>query len=187
MNLDIIKSTLNQDKVVYWQDCLPNTPNWGDFVNFIDFINSQSYDSAYIRNEKVSIHNDLLYLRIADAVDAKTGKNMNDLFPELDTLIDIFDQVFEENCKFGECYINLSTPSRILQPHNDPWAAISWQCIGSVEWRIFPDYHDETKWDTYILNPGDLIVVPKYMKHLVIPKGPRASLTITYNPDIDRK
>ena len=70
----------------------------------------------------------------------------------------------------------------IRPPHNDPWISVVWTCIGKIEWRIYKELYDE-QYDSYITEPGDILIIPKGVLHSVIPLEPRMSISLAYDSE----
>jgi ribosomal protein L16 Arg81 hydroxylase len=72
--------------------------------------------------------------------------------------------------------------------HRDTHDVIAWQCIGSVEWRLYKNIEDselhtvnpEAEYESIVLKPGDAIFVPKGLAHQVVITEPRASIIFDY-------
>ena len=191
MNLDILKreiaDSLKNNKVYIIKDVFNNTPNWDNFVNFMDLVGQNKYNKTETRTEPFGYNNENKYLRIADCVDPINHKSNGDSIPQLDEVLNILEQIFDEKTKYGEIYINFTSKTKVLSPHNDPWIAVVWSCIGQIDWRIYSDFNLDSQIESYITNPGDIIIIPKGMIHSVVPLTPRASISLAYNSDIDIK
>jgi hypothetical protein len=179
--IEKIQQLLLENKVVILDGAFKDTPRWDSFIYLIDFLSAEDYSGTEIRKRKLGLNNDL-YLRVADAVDIESQNSTNNLMPELNKVVSYFNTLFKEKTKYSECYLNLTKHCEFKEPHNDQWTAVSWNCQGIVEWRIYKNENNE-EYDTFILNPGDVIIVPKYIRHSVIPLTPRASISLAYNMD----
>tara|TARA_B100002019_G_C21207882_1_gene567719 strand:+ start:40 stop:471 length:432 start_codon:yes stop_codon:yes gene_type:complete len=76
------------------------------------------------------------------------------------------------NCKIAHLYFNITTIAKTFGNHKDTMNVWFWQCQGATKWIIDND--------EYILNPGDLIYVPKETYHNVIPLSPRLGVSMSY-------
>lgn len=182
MNKKEILNLHNNDEVVVIKKIFNDVLNWSDFIKLIDYVSSKKYNSSNIRKEAISIQNKEFYIRISDVIDPITKKNINNIIPQLDCVVDFFDDIFNQKVNYAECYANLTSNSSIKQAHNDQWTAVAWNCVGSVEWRIYNNL-DKDIYQSYILNPGDVIVIPKGILHSVVAKEPRMSISLAYNSD----
>ena len=184
MNDDLknkIKKSIENKEIFILRNSFIDVPSWDNFINLIDFVTSEEYVSSGIRKKAIGYNWDL-YTRIADPVDIRTGKNYNNIIPQLDDVIKLFEYIFEEKTPYSECYINFSRHAEKLNPHTDQWTAVSWNCIGQVEWKIYDMNKNAI---SYILNPGDIIVIPKGVFHSAYPLSPRASISFGYDMNSD--
>lgn len=76
------------------------------------------------------------------------------------------------NCNAAHLYFNIATKAKTFGNHKDSMDVYFWQCQGVTKWII--DNKDEV-----ILNPGDLIYVPKGVYHKVIPLSPRLGVSMS--------
>ena len=77
------------------------------------------------------------------------------------------------NLNFAHLYCNLTTEAPTFGEHVDQVDVYFWQCQGSTKWIINEKI--------FILDPGDLLFVPKGMKHDVIPLCPRIGISMSYD------
>jgi ribosomal protein L16 Arg81 hydroxylase len=73
-------------------------------------------------------------------------------------------------CDTAHLYFNVSLNGGSFGRHNDDVNVYFWQCQGSTKWVM-----DDCE---YVLEPGDMIYVPKYVYHDVIPLTPRAGISM---------
>lgn len=71
----------------------------------------------------------------------------------------------------AHCYFNISTKADTFGWHRDKVDVYYWQCIGRV--KIFIE--DEE----FLLEPGDLIKIPKFKNHNVVPLTPRLGISMS--------
>jgi len=72
----------------------------------------------------------------------------------------------------AHCYISFLSTSKTFGRHNDDSDVYFWQVQGKTKWIV----EDETIAE-YILEPNDMIYVPKKMIHEVFPLSPRAGIS----------
>ena len=67
---------------------------------------------------------------------------------------------------------------RLLKPavHSDPVDGFYIQCEGQTTWRAF--YEDSV--DSYLVNPGDLLYIPKGVNHSVESMNVRAAISVSF-------
>ena len=68
-------------------------------------------------------------------------------------------------------YLNITTHGKTFGKHTDVDDVYFWQVKGQTEWII--------KDNKYLLDIGDLIIVPKFIEHNVIPLTPRAGISMS--------
>ncbi len=178
---EITQAILNE-KTIFIKGLFNKTPSWGQFIRLIDYAESNRYVSSDVRSDPIGFNRDM-YLRVADIFNPNTGKSAEEIIPELDNVLDFFNNIFDHKSIYSEAYLNLKTEALKTNPHNDNWTAVAWGCEGKTEWRIYEDSFpnvDEEKYESYIMTPGDIIIIPKGVVHCVIPLEPRASISLAY-------
>lgn len=116
---------------------------------------------------------------------AKAGGDIH-LFPRLGMKLEnaemlnkvriIKDQISNLNTELvctAHCYISFTELARILGNHCDPDDVFFWQVIGRTKWVL----GDNTE---YVLEPNDMIYVPRKIYHNVIPLGPRVGISFGF-------
>lgn len=72
----------------------------------------------------------------------------------------------------AHAYFNISHRGKTFGEHYDDIDVFYWQCIGKV--KVIVDGSKE-----FILEPGDMIKLPKYIHHHVIPLTPRVGISMS--------
>ncbi len=86
--------------------------------------------------------------------------------------IDKIKEVLKDlNCNIAHLYFNISTNAETFGKHKDTMDVYFWQCQGVTKWIVEDD--------EVILNPGDLIYIPKGVYHNVIPLTPRLGVSMS--------
>ena len=155
---------------------------WNDFVSLIDFTSTNNYYSSNVRREAIAEYADEFYIRVADIINPNTKKSVGNLFPNLDEVVTFCNELFEEEIDYAECYVNFKRNASVKPAHNDQWIAVAWTCVGKIEWRIYKEPSDKN-YDSYITEPGDIIIIPKGVLHSVVPIEPRMSISFGYCSD----
>jgi len=75
------------------------------------------------------------------------------------------------NLKYAHLYINFAVERNTLARHKDDVDVWFWQAQGITKWKFDDQEH--------ILEPGDLIYVPKKIYHDVTPLTPRAGISMS--------
>ena len=75
------------------------------------------------------------------------------------------------NLKYAHLYLNLAVEKNTFRRHKDEDDVWFWQAQGITKWEFDNEKH--------ILEPGDLIYVPKHIYHDVTPLTPRAGISMS--------
>ena len=180
----IIEKATNNKTPAFFKNIMPEVPSWEAFLKHLDYqlnkgpaINLMNADPQYVvLNGVLKKHN--FYYQIRDVInEPNKAKNF---FPEIINLKNFFDVIYEENAWGGTSFINFSSTEPNVPSHADDWVNVHWQCQGTTTWetRINPD--DELPSEVYIMQPGDVIVVPAGVLHAVNYNGPRAGIVLSY-------
>ena len=97
-------------------------------------------------------------------------------FPEIEERNEFLASLVDKKSlgRFGALSLTDSEPT--TGKHSDPVTVIYWNCIGSVEWTVFSESRDYS----FVLEPGDVILVPANMLHEVKSLGPRAAISFMF-------
>lgn len=77
--------------------------------------------------------------------------------------------------------VNWSSHENLTNKHDDVTHNLYFQCIGSVEWRV---YDENDNYESFELKPGDAILVPATVYHQVFAHEPRTAMTIGF-PNVE--
>jgi hypothetical protein len=196
---DFIKAR-EEKKICFKKNLLPNTPKWNDFFNLMTKKFNTPFDmkESYVPEERMitsrledgspGATNIMLYNKmdpvIFQAVQYKDGNfGHNDI--DATELIEFIKPLFPS---FElKAIMNMIGGESEYWVHKDDHDVISWHCEGTMEWRIYPNLRDENidqikvkdePYDSYILEPGDVIYVPAWTGHQVVTPSPRASIIL---------
>jgi len=150
------------------------------WINFINSIN----DAYYLNDPKNGI---VFAKEVIGKINffqklTLTLENINETnFPGVEDKVDKLTQLHEQLANPGKCIgyfgaVSFTTKEPTTSKHNDPMDVIYAQFVGSVTWTIF----DEDKFEIYVLNPGDIIYIPKSVMHEVTSLTPRAALSFMF-------
>jgi hypothetical protein len=199
---DFIKAK-SENKVCFKKNLLPNTPKWNDFFDLMTkkyhspfnmnetSIPPKNIITSYLEDGSNGATDIMLYTKMDPVIfravqywDGSYGKNDIDAT----IMIDYFKTLFTS---FEiKAIMNMIGGESEYQVHKDDHDVISWHCEGTMEWRIYPNLGDgnidqfkvkEEPYESYILEPGDVIFVPSGTGHQVVISSPRASLILQTN------
>lgn len=93
--------------------------------------------------------------------------------PSVSSMISVIENITDSKCS-AHCYISLLESSATFGRHNDNADVFFWQVQGSTRWTV----EQGTEIYEYELTAGDLIYIPRFMIHQVVPLTPRAGISI---------
>lgn len=184
LKLLVDKSRLNSDAILF-KSIATDNPTWSDFIKHLDheYHNPPQQISSRPDEEKmvngVCIRNNF-YLSVRSPARGSYG---NIFFPQCDDILSFFDKIMGEPGSGVSAFINFVGKESPINIHPDRRDTLYWQCIGSTTWNIYPDEKNLSQFKSFILNPGDVIFVPKGVSHTVLTGEPRAAIAFSYNPD----
>ena len=151
--------------------------SWNNFINTI----SDGYDINNPNNKlegskevvgKINFWQKLTMT--LDNIDEKNFPGIQDKVNKLTSLHHSLKALTKCTGYFGAVSFTDKEPT--TGKHSDPIDVIYCQFIGSVTWTIF----DEDKSESFVLNPGDIIYVPKSVMHEVTSLTPRAAISFMF-------
>jgi hypothetical protein len=150
---DFINSRQNNKHFVFRNLDL-TTPTWGEIL--------ENLNQTVVSKSKIKVLDNLGFVFF----DAERMKSVHSLLTEI-------KQTTDKPCT-AHCYISLLETSATFGRHNDTSDVFFWQVQGSTSWKVEQDnmIHE------YKLLPNDLIYIPRFIFHDVLPLGPRAGISI---------
>jgi len=76
------------------------------------------------------------------------------------------------NCTIAHAYATITNSAKSFDMHDDDENTFFWQCIGKTSWEI--EGHG-----TYIIGPGDLLIIPATIRHKVTSLTPRVGISMS--------
>jgi ribosomal protein L16 Arg81 hydroxylase len=131
-----------------------NAPSWSDILEHLN--------RNVVTNAKIKVLDNLGFVYF-DA----------DKMSSVGMLLDAIRQWSGQKCS-AHCYISLLESSATFGRHNDNADVFFWQVQGRTHWTV----EQGTEIYEYELTPGDLIYIPRFMIHQVVPLTPRAGISI---------
>ena len=172
INKELVLKAIEERKAIHFTNVFNNEYTWNNFINFINYAIKQDNPNALNTNSKETIGYVNFWQKLTLTLDNLT----NEYFPELEEKNNFLQLFIDKKSqgKFGAVSFTDSEPT--TGKHSDPVTVMYWNCIGSVEWNIYP----ESGQQTFILNPGDIILVPSEIMHEVKSLGPRAAISFMF-------
>lgn len=186
-----ILEAIDQQRVLFVKSAFASTPGWIDFLHIyekalgINGIRFQSFASGTIDNSEGYTRSfDSLINMVSGLHDGKKIAALS-IFHMLNATD---NTVPEDAQEFSRLFFN-SNPTEIppefdfklLVPsrHSDPVDGFYVQCNGTTIWRAF--YEDRT--DEFIVEPGDMLFIPKGVDHSVESTSVRNAISISFTDD----
>jgi len=168
---------INKGNVVVLNKFFDQDYSWNNFINSIN----DAYD-INDPNNGMAFGKDVLGKINFFQKLTLTLENINETnFPGIEDKADRLTQLHEQLSKPGKCLgyfgaVSFTTKEPTTSKHNDPMDVIYAQFVGSVTWTIY----DEDGSESHVLNPGDIIYVPKTVMHEVTSLTPRAAISFMF-------
>jgi len=185
-----IKDAKKNNKVLFFDKAITNVPNWNSFINNLNYKFNKKKEH-FLFEDKRMINDVLIYNKMDPStfniLEESTESNT---IIEAENVLKIFNEIMELESGCVKSLINFVGNEAKYYIHADEHDVFSWHCIGQVEWRIYPNIildknidpptDVDEPYESYILNPGDVLYVPKGVVHQVIVNQPRASIVYNY-------
>lgn len=181
---DILNAKQSND-IVLFKNLFTDTPGWDEFILDLNYkFNSQK--TIDIVDQR--FHNNVLFYNKLDPISFTKIKSSDsyssNIIKKSLNIYNIFTEISNNNISYVKSIINFVGNESKYYIHADHHDVISWHCIGQVEWRIYkgleqqnpPPSETNEPYESYILNPGDVLFVPGGIVHQVVVTEPRASI-----------
>lgn len=188
MNIEDIKDSFvkakQSNEIVFFKNAFPDVPSWSDFIYNLNYkYNSKKTIDIYDQR----FHNDVLFYNKLDPISFTKTNSIkdysNNIIEKSYNIYNIINEI-SINLSYVKSIINFVGNEAKYYIHADHHDVVSWHCIGQMEWRIYktlkqenpPPTESNEPYDSYILNPGDILFVPGGIVHQVVVTEPRASI-----------
>lgn len=179
----------------YKKNALPEVPSWDDLIKILDnkFNNphpefKHEPEDLFVFNGESCTDISMHYKLDITCWNVANNRTKTLAIPEIAKLVEMFKDKIDYEWT-TKALINLVGKEAALSAHKDDHDVVSWQCKGRVEYRIYEDVECEygvpidfrgLKYDSYILNPGDVIYMPMGTIHQAVVFEPRATLILDF-------
>jgi hypothetical protein len=172
INKESVSDSLNNRVAVKFSNVFENDYSWTHFIEFINHSIKQRNPAASKTNFKETIGYVNFWHRLTMTLD-NTSENY---FPSIEEKTNFLQSFIDREYvnRFGAVSFTDSEPT--TGKHSDPVTVMYWNCIGSVRW----DVYSESGQQSFILSPGDVILVPHDITHEVTSLGPRAAISFMF-------
>jgi quercetin dioxygenase-like cupin family protein len=171
MNRETIQLAKINKTPILFKGIFPNTSNWSNFINHLDFAMHQ--DDAAVRD---NLHKTVgqahfwsPYTIMLDNAHLH-HKGLKDVLTILGSFLDS-----EFKTAFG--MISFTTMEPTVGRHEDSYEVFYLQCEGAVDWHVQVGMEEQV----FRLENGDIIFVPANTTHEVKSITPRAGISIMFN------
>lgn len=171
------ESNINLSNVFVLKGYFTEDYSWQNFINCINDaydINNPNNNSDGIREKLGKINFWQKLTLTLDNVDETNFSGVEFKSHRLAAILSTPDKKRKCTGYFGAVSFTDKEPT--TGKHSDPIDVIYCQFVGSVRWDIF--YESGTQ--SFILEPGDIIYVPKSIMHEVVSLSPRAALSFMF-------
>lgn len=172
INKELVAEAINKREAIKFSNVFTNDYSWSNFINFISYAIKQYNPNAGKTNSKETVGYINFWQKLTMTLDNLT----NEYFPELEEKNNFLQSFIDHKAvgKFGAISFTDSEPT--TGRHHDPVIVMYWNCVGSVQWNVYPESGEQS----FILNPGDVILVPAETLHEVISLEPRAAISFMF-------
>ena len=146
-------------KVTYHPNYAHDLPSWDDILKNIEY-------NVYHNNPNTKIMENLGFV----TTDNSKIESIESLRKQIHSLKP------EEPICTAHVYISMLTTSKTFGWHNDDTEVYFIQALGQTKWQI----EENNEIIEHILNPGDMIFVPKGLRHNTIPLTARVGISIGF-------
>jgi hypothetical protein len=147
--------------------------SWDNFINHINDVydKTSANNGNYDYKQVVGLIN--IWHKFTYTLEGLNSSN----FPDLDKKYEYLKTMHPNQGigYFGA--VSLTSKEPTTGNHTDPIDVMYCQFIGSVIWKI--EYEDRV--ETFVLNPRDMIYVPKGLMHEVTSLTPRAAISFMFD------
>lgn len=172
INKDLVSLALKENLPVHFEGVFQDNYSWENFINFINYAIKQDNPNAI----KTDVKETIGYVNFWQKLTMTLDNTSDEYFPGIEekhlTLQSFIDKPYIG--RFGAVSLTDSEPT--TGKHSDPITVIYWNCIGVVEWKVYTEIGEKV----FILNPGDVILVPKDIVHEVKSLSPRAAISFMF-------
>lgn len=182
----MIEDSRANKKILHLKSMFLDVPGWDKFINHLDYhFNTVPEGPQEESDEWHTIHNGTVaksgyYFHVRDVL----PNHGDTFFPEAKHIVNFFNDVYNEKTNGGGTFLNIVGNGMMVPTHVDNVDSVFWQCQGSTLWKVFLDKDDEGKGidpiQTVLVEPGDIIVVPRGVYHGLNPHVSRAAIAFRY-------
>jgi cupin superfamily acireductone dioxygenase involved in methionine salvage len=172
-------------KYILFKSILTDVPKWEDFIENLDYNYSKTKNKEIKINDSRFITSNIqIYNKLDPIIFHCFNYKTKNLFLKYFKIKDTIKNILGNEPTAIKSIINFVGGEQNYWIHSDDHDVVSWHCIGNIKWEFFNSESDVEPYSTVILEPGDILYVPKGIYHRVTADGPRASLLFAYHDNL---
>jgi hypothetical protein len=194
--LEQIKLAKTNNTFLHIKNFNSDVPSWDNFISNLNYKYNNNYENKENQDRRFFRNNDVKTEIFSqyDKLDAfahysyvfKDNKSFfsENFLPGVEKIAEDLYESLEDDKKFihATAITNFIKHDKEYEIHFDGTDVINWHCIGKIDWRV---YDEKDNCSVLQIDPGDLVFIPKGMKHQVIIYEPRASIIFDFFLDLD--
>lgn len=143
--------------------------NWNDVVKLMELVWD---DDNYFYKNNTDKRGYFQFLMKFPSEFSEIDLSLNDILKQI-------DNPETELPEYIQLFVNLISENYTTHRHRDNWDGIFMQLNGSVEWKIFENMEGDPV-EKFLIESGDILLIPRGVYHTVTPLGPRISLNLGF-------
>jgi len=153
-----------------------NLPTWEDFLKNIYIETKKDWDGPVPNvSEMQKRYGNLIALK---GFYFSINNNI-EWHPSIIKIRDRLREAIDQTIMYNGSVVSLADVR--VPGHTDDWHAIGIQILGNSEWTVFDSQDSSRKHkDTFLVEPGDLVIAPRGAFHKVYRNEPSASLLFDF-------
>lgn len=155
-------------------------PDWIEFLNCLN-ASAKDDDPDYFNPDFVKAGKKLVGLiHFWGEFNLVTSKTKG-FFKNMPQYKELVTSIYDGVCTDITMVLSVTDWDKSSTRHHDDADVMNLQCLGKTKWLVAPAYEGPD--EEFILDPGDIIYVPKRLWHEVSAIGPRTNLIFGYEPN----
>jgi mannose-6-phosphate isomerase-like protein (cupin superfamily) len=175
-----IEKARETNRAVVFKNLAPEVPTWDRIVSYVDkeMHTPPSVVPMEPLNERVIngvILHHLFYMMVRHPYPED--------FPEVLQVQNAVEAAIGIRPNIVNSIVNYISGEEPIPVHSDDRETFYWQCQGNAEWQIYDDWRDREPVDGHLLEPGDVIYLPRKVNHSVRMPTPRMAVVFEIGQD----
>jgi hypothetical protein len=167
---DILNKSKLDKEIVYVPNYFVSNFTWDDIINDIESASKTESDLFDPHHEKRG------YFQYMMGIPSKY-KYIDDIMHSISKEVSPEEDIWPS---YVQMFSNLISENYVTAKHRDNWDGLVLQVLGQVRWDVFEDPKSENIKQSFIVNSGDMILIPEGVTHQVTALSPRVSLNMSF-------